>query len=159
MDLTTFDFVLLGVLALFVVIGLFRGLSGTLGVMAGAAAALAAGYFLKDAAAGCVVSVGLAARGGLLAQGATAVVDFVFALLAFGIVRWLVAKFVSMLVPQPTDAILGAVCGLVSFVLVLAALIGVEHLFPEALGGTMTSHSTLLRQAAALVVGVGGLAS
>ena len=151
MDFTTFDFVLLGVLALMVVIGLFRGFSGTLGVVAGFAAALAAGYFLVDAARQCVVAVGLGAQGGTLASGATAVVDFVFGLLAFGIVRWIVSKFVRALVPQPTDAILGALCGVATFGLVLAILVGAERLLPDDLNGILSTHSVLIRQAVALL--------
>ena len=105
------------------VVGLFRGFSGTLGTLSGTASAVAVGFFswsVSLSLAGRCVSSPSAVR---LVAG---VLDFTFALVAFGLVRRLVAKFVSFLVPQPLNALLGAACGLVlaAFSVLLLASIG-----------------------------------
>lgn len=130
MELEIADYVLLCVMAAITLIGLFRGLSGELGSIAGFGAALFAGWLLYGAAHGCAVSVGLAQRGGALETGSTAVIDFVFAIIAFGIVRWMVAKFVSCLVPQPTNALLGGLGGVFKCGVLLAFLMGVGFVRP-----------------------------
>ena len=45
MDVTAFDYVLLAVIGTLAIIGLFKGLSGWLGTLTGAAAATVFGYF------------------------------------------------------------------------------------------------------------------
>ena len=121
MDWTGLDCALGCVAAVLAVIGLFRGFSGTLGTLAGMAAAVAVGTFswsLSLSLAGRCASTPSAAR---LVAG---VIDFAFSLVAFGLVRRLVSRFVSFLVHQPLNAILGALCGLLlasSVVAVLAA--------------------------------------
>ena len=123
MDWTGLDCALGCVAAALAVVGLFRGFSGTLGTLAGTAAAVAVGFFSWSFAAslaGRCVSSPSTMR---LVAG---VFDFVFALVAFGLVRRLVAKFVSFLVPQPLNALLGAACGLVlaAFSVLLMASFG-----------------------------------
>ena len=130
MELEVVDYVLLCVMAAITLIGLFRGLSGELGSIAGFGAARLAGWLLYGAAHGCAVSVGLAQRGGALETGSTAVIDFVFAIIAFGIVRWMVAKFVSCLVPQPTNALLGGLGGVFKCCVLLAFLMGAGFVRP-----------------------------
>ena len=149
MELTVVDYVLVCVVAAITFIGLFRGLSGELGSIAGFAAALAAGWLLYGAAHACAASLGLAQRGGALETGSTAVIDFVFALIAFGIVRWMVAKFVSCLVPQPTNALLGVVGGLFKSAVLVAFLMGVGFTQPGTYAdGFVSQHSTLVRMVA-----------
>lgn len=93
----------LGAFALaMVVLGLFRGFSGTLAFVAALAAATAVGFVswraLPAWLEGCVWC------------GAAA---FVLSLLAFGLVRWCVKRFVNKLLAQPSDALFGALLGAV----------------------------------------------
>ena len=87
-----------------------RGLSGELASFAGFVAAAAAGYFLYGGAHEFVRSVGFN-KGDMTELAAAGVADFVLGLVAFGFVRLLVNKFVSFLVPQPINALLGALSG------------------------------------------------
>lgn len=130
MELTVFDYILLAVMLVTVGIGLFRGLSGELGSLAGFAAALFAGCFFFGAAQAFAANMGFAARGEGVMTIVSGVVDFVFALIAYGLVRWLVAKFVSLLLPQPTDALLGALGGVLKCSALLVLLSGVGFAEP-----------------------------
>ena len=145
MELQPFDFVLLGGVLLLAGIGLFRGLSGELGSVAGFAAASLAGFCLLDAARTCALSFGL----GSYVAPAAYVIDFVFALVAFGVARWVVAKFVSVLVPQPTNAFLGLLGGLFKGAVVIGLLTGVG-LMPAGTYSTgfFATHSTIVREIA-----------
>ena len=106
MDLTVLDWALFAVSAFFIVVGLFRGFSGQIGSFAGLAAALVAGYFLFAPLRAMVVAGNWVT--GAAAQGAVAaVLDFVVAIIAFGVVQRLVAKFVAFMVPQPMNALAG----------------------------------------------------
>lgn len=146
MEPTPVDFVLMGVTILLAGIGLFRGFSGELGSLAGFAAAAAAGFFLFGAAQTCAVAAGFTD----FAQPAAYAIDFVFALLAFGIVRAVTAKGVSVLVPQPTNAILGALGGLAKSALVLAVLTGIGFLPPGRYAtGFFASRSVIVGTVAA----------
>ena len=145
MELQPLDFVLLGGVILLAGIGLFRGLSGELGSIAGFAAASLAGFCLLDAARVCSASFGF----GDYAAPAAYVIDFVFALVAFGIARWIVAKFVSVLVPQPTNAFLGMVGGLFKSAVVLGLLTGVGLMSAGTYStGFFAAHSTIVREIA-----------
>lgn len=145
MELLPLDFVLMGGVALLAGIGLFRGLSGELGSLAGFAAAITAGICLLGTARACAVSFGL----GSYAAAAAYVIDFVFALVAFGIVRFLVAKFVSLIVPQPTNAFLGMFGGLAKSVVVVGLLAGVGLVPPGTYAaGFFAEHSSIIRQVA-----------
>jgi len=92
------------------VVGLFRGLSGGLGTLGGLAAATAAGWFLFDPISSLIISRGWL-TGSLEQRIAAIVVDGIIGLLAFGIVRKLIEKFVRYLVSRPFDAFLGAIVG------------------------------------------------
>lgn len=119
----TLDLVLLGIVAAFAVFGLFRGLSGELGSLLGFAAALAAGYFLYGAAQGCAVTFGFEARG--LGGVASAVIDGIFALVAFGLVRWGVSRFVKFCLGRVTDKLLGVLAGALKGGVAACAIMGV----------------------------------
>ena len=129
MQLTPIDMVLLGAVALFAGIGLFRGLSGELGSLAGFASAAAAGIFAYGFSHLAAQSFGFN-DGDVAELVAACVIDFVIVLLAFGIVRMAVNKFVSCLVPQPTNALLGAVSGTVKGILLLVLLTGFGFMSP-----------------------------
>ena len=143
MELQPLDFILLGGAILLAGIGLFRGLSGELGSLAGFAAASLSGFLLIGCARACAAWLGL--------ENCVAayVVNFVFALVSFGSVRWIVAKFVSVLVPQPTNAFLGMLSGLFKSAVVIGLLTGVG-LVPAGTYSTgfFAAHSTIVRQVA-----------
>jgi uncharacterized membrane protein required for colicin V production len=146
MELMPLDFVLAGLAALLAGIGLYRGLSGELGSLAGFAAASGAGFFLIGFARVCADAVGF----GQYAATAAYVVDFVFALVAFGLARWIVAKFVSVMVPQPTNAFLGMLSGLFKSAVVIALLAGFGLMQPGTYStGFFATHSTIVREVAA----------
>lgn len=119
----TFDLVLLGIVAVFAVFGLLRGLSGELGSLLGFAVALAAGYFLYGAAQVCADASGLAARG--FGTVASVLIDGVFALLAFWGVRWGVSRFVRCCLGGVTDKLLGVCAGALKGFCVSSILVGV----------------------------------
>ena len=129
MDLAPLDMALFGVVALIVGIGLFRGLSGELASFAGFVAAAAAGYCLYGGAHEFVRSVGFN-KGDMTELAAAGVADFVLGLVVFGFVRLLVSKFVSFLVPQPTNALLGALSGAFKSGVLLFLLAGVGFMQP-----------------------------
>ena len=126
MEFQPLDFFILGGLILLAGIGLFRGLSGELGSLVGFGAAVMAGFCLVGVARACAVSLGLKDY----AAPASYVIDFVFALVAFGLARMVVSKFVSILVPQPTNALLGAASGAVKGCLLLVLLTGFGFMAP-----------------------------
>ena len=123
MDLTVLDWVLFGVMAFLAVVGLFRGFSGQLGSLAGMAAALTTGYF----AYAPILQFTVAGRYFTeepVQKGAAALAVFILGLIAFGIVRRIVARFVSFLVPQPTNAIVGALAGLLKSLVIIGLFAG-----------------------------------
>lgn len=145
MELMPLDFVIAGLAALLAGIGLYRGLSGELGSLAGFAAASGAGFFLLGLARVCADAVGF----GQYAATAAYVVDFVFALVAFGLARWIVAKFVSVMVPQPTNAFLGMLSGLFKSAVVIGLLAGFGLMQPGTYStGFFATHSTVVREVA-----------
>ena len=145
MELMPLDFVLAGLAALLAGIGLYRGLSGELGSLAGFAAASGAGFLLIGFARTCVVALGF----GKYAAMAASVLAFVFSLVAFGLARWAVAKFVSVMVPQPTNAFLGMLSGLFKSAVVIGLLAGFGLMRPGTYStGFFATHSTIVREVA-----------
>lgn len=129
MNLSPIDLALLCGVALMVGIGLYRGLSGELASFVGFVAAVAAGYGLYGFAHVAVRSFGFN-KGDTTELVASGVAVFVLGLVAFGLVRWVVDKFVSFLVPQPTNALLGAVSGIFKSLVTLSLLAGVGFVRP-----------------------------
>lgn len=150
MELTVLDWVLFAVAAFFMVVGLFRGFSGQFGSFVGLVAALAAGYFLFAPIRNLVAS-GNWLTGETAQSGAAAVIDFVVALVVFGLVRRIVAKFVSFLVPQPMNAIVGGAVGIVKGMVAVGLLTGVGLVqtgrFSE---GFFAAHSTFVKMVGAM---------
>lgn len=117
------------------VLGLFGGFSGFSASIAGTVAGSAAGMLAWKALAGVVAASWLRGAAALLA-----------ALLAFGIVRALVRKFVNGMLAQPADAIFGALAaGLVAFAASLAAMWGLDAL------GVVQCGSVLLEKVLSVV--------
>lgn len=103
------DYVIAGLAVISAVLGLFRGFSGMLA------------FCLATAAAGFVGSFGWRVSEPWFEQlWARGLAVLVALLVAFGIVRALVRRFVNGLLAQPADAIFGFLTGLVVVVLVLA---------------------------------------
>ena len=145
MELTVIDWIIFAVTAFFTVVGLFKGFSGQLGSLVGMAMALAAGYFLFVPLKG-VVTGGNWVSGETAQNAVAGIADFVAMLVVFGIVRRIVARFVSFLVPQPMNAIAGALIGLLKSVIVVGLLVGAGLLqtgrFSE---GFFAAHSTFVK--------------
>lgn len=150
MELTALDWVLFAVTAFFMTVGLFWGFSGQLGSLAGIAAALAAGYLLF-APVRSLIAVNGWISGETAQNGAASVVDFTLGLVVFGLVRLIVAKFVSLLIPQPLNAIAGALVGLVKGMIVVGLLAGAGVIqtgrFSE---GFFAAHSTFVKMGGSL---------
>lgn len=143
-ELTTLDWGLCGGVALLALIGLSRGLSGELGSLAGFAAALAAGFGLYGPATSCAEALGFTARG--VGGPAAAVIDFVFALVAFGLARRLVSRFVSCCLGRVANAALGFVGGLFKGAVLVGLLVGVGWTQPGTYSeGFFAAHSTIVR--------------
>lgn len=150
MDLTILDWVLFAIVAFFVVMGLFQGFSGQLGSLAGLAAGLAAGYFLFAVIRAFIVS-GNWITGETAQNGVAAVADFVVALVVFGLVRRIVAKFVSFLVPQPMNALAGALVGLVKGTVGIGLMTGVGIVQTGRFSdGFFAAHSTFVKAVGSL---------
>lgn len=123
MELTLLDWVLFAVAAFFAVAGLFRDFSGQLGSLSGIAAALVVGY-LSFSPLHEMVATGNWVTGQVSQRSMAAVADFVVALIVFGLTRRIVARFVSFLVPQPMDAMAGAIVGLLKGAVIVGLLTG-----------------------------------
>lgn len=144
MELGLIDLALLGGIALIMGIGFFRGLSGELASFAGFVAAVASGCCLYGFAHVAARAIGFN-KGDAAELMATGVTDFLLALIAFGLARWLVEKFVSFLVPQPTNALLGGVSAAFKCLVGIALLAGVGFLRPGTYAqGYMASRSMLI---------------
>lgn len=156
MELTAVDYSILCGIALVAGIGLWRGLSGEIGFIAGLVAAIATGFMAYGAARELAVACGLA-KGGALDAPAAGAIDFVFALVAFGVVRFVVAKFVSVLVPQPTNAIIGGICGIIKGTVGVCLLAGIGILPPGRYSqGFLSGHSVIVRLVATFADGYFG---
>lgn len=142
------DLALLGGAALIIGIGLYRGFSGELASFAGFVAAVVAGYALYGYVHAAVRMCGFN-KGDATELVVTGVADFILGLIAFGLVRWVVDKFVSFLVPQPTNAILGGVSGLFKSAVCLSLLAGVGFVRPGAYAqGSLATRSRVIRTVA-----------
>lgn len=125
------DWLLAGIAVVMAVLGLFRGLSGTLAFMLAALAAVLAGNFGWLYSADFTEVVWQRAAGTLVAV-----------LLVFGLVRLIVKKIVNGLLAQPSDAILGFLVG---------ALFGVVLVFGWAWSGMYLEYSWLAGEVAQYV--------
>lgn len=143
LDLTIVDWLLLGVVGFFAVTGLFRGMSGELASTVGLALAIPAGYFFHPLGMNLAKTLELAAG---VSWWVAVVLDFTCALLVFGIVRKLVKRFVSFLVGQPTDAVLGLLSGVFKGAVGLGLLSGIGILQPGRYSeNPMAQYSSIVR--------------
>ena len=131
MQLLPADYAICAIAVVMAVMGLFRGLSGTLAFAAASAAALFAASFGWVYSASLTEVTWQRAGGVLLA-----------ALLAFALVRVVVKKLVNGMLAQPSDAIFGMVAGLL-----IAALL----VFAWAWSGMYPEYSRLVQEVASHV--------
>lgn len=145
MDLTALDWGIFAVAAFFTVVGLFKGFSGQLGSLAGMGAALLAGYFMFAPVKSVMLACGWVS-GEAVVNTAAAAVDFAAMLVVFGLVRRIVARFVSFLVPQPMNAIAGGAVGLLKSAVIVGLFTGAGLIqtgrFSE---GFFAAHSVFVR--------------
>lgn len=125
------DYALCGVTIVMAVLGLFRGLSGTLGFVSAVLAAAFAASF------GWAYSAALTAVAWQRAAGV-----LVATLLVFGLVRIVVKKLVNGILAQPSDALFGLLLGVGFGALLLVAW---------AHSGVWLDYSTLAQKVSAYV--------
>ena len=146
MEFTTLDIILVAIMAALGGWGMWRGIAGELAAVAWIATALGVGFFSYAPMHSVVesfMSAGGKGGGGasLAAIGMTVFVALVAALL----VRFVVRKFVSFLLPQPWNAILGGFVGVLKGAVLVAALtaVGLVQTGPLA-SGFFASRSALV---------------
>ena len=150
MDVTALDYVLLAAIGALAIIGLFKGLSGWLGTLTGAAATTVVGYFgfgycLKAATAFPWVN-------GPFVPLAAAILDFLVGLIVFGLARRLAVKFFSFLLPQPLDAIVGLLGGTFLGLVLTVLLAGTAFFEGVSLSkGCLARHSRLVHAVATVM--------
>lgn len=143
-ELTLIDWVLVGALALLALIGLFRGLSGELGSLSGLVVAVLTGMCLYGVAQRCAAAAGFA--GGAWESPVAGVIDFCFSIIAFGITRKIVSKFVSCCLGYVTNAVLGFLSGICKWVILVGLLTGIGIMRPEEYSaGIVAEHSSIVR--------------
>lgn len=136
MDLLPADYVLGGFAVLLTVMGIFRGLSGTLAFVAALLAAIAVAFFGWRISADAIQATWMRAGAVLVAT-----------LLVFGVVRLVIRKCIHGLLAQPSDAVFGALIG---------GVVGVLPLFGWAMFGRYLEYSRLATFVAGLIGGAEG---
>ena len=131
MELQPADYVLCALALTAAVMGLFRGFSGTLALLAALVAGGFAASFTWSFSAELTPEVWMRAAMTLVAT-----------LLVFGIVRLIVKKLVNGLLAQPTDAILGMLVGAAG-----GALLAIGW----AYSGMFLEYSTIASAVAAVI--------
>lgn len=144
-DFTTLDWVIIGGIAVLAAIGLFRGISGEIGSFLGIAAGLLVGYLLYGLALEIAANAASSYDEGI--RKAVAIgIDGLFALVAAGLVRKLVKKFVSWSIGKPLDHALGLVAGVVKGVILTGVLTGLGVVKPgENSSGYFSAKSPVIR--------------
>ena len=129
------DYVVLTITLVSTILGLFIGFSG------------AVAFFCGLASAAVAAKMGWAFSADYFsADWSRALVTLVITLLAFGLVRVIIRKFVHVLLAQPADAIFGAIAALISGASVSLAFLWILTYF-----GILPSDSILLTEVMSLV--------
>ena len=145
MEFTTLDIVLVAVMVALGGWGMWRGIAGEIAAVAWIGTALAVGFFsylsMHSLVESFMAAGGKSGSAELAAVGMTVFVALVVALL----VRFAVRKFVSFLLPQPWNAILGGIVGVLKGAVLVAALtaVGLVQTGPLA-SGFFASRSALV---------------
>jgi len=126
MDFTPLDCILAAVIAVLGGWGLWRGIAGELAAAAWMLTALVTGFLAYSPVRSAVETFASAGRPGGGGVGIASVCLTVFvALVVALVVRFAVRKFVSVLLPQPWNAILGALVGVLKGAVLVAVLVAV----------------------------------
>lgn len=131
MELLPADYVLGGLMIVLAVMGLFRGLSGTLAFLAALLAGMAVATFGWHLSADWFEPL-----------WQRAAVVLVATLLAFGLVRMIVRRLVHGLLAQPADAVFGFLTG---------ALTGCAVIVAWAFSGLLLEYSAVVSEVARYV--------
>ena len=157
MNLTPIDMALLGGVVLMVGIGVYRGLSGELASFLGFVAAVVVGYGLYGSVNAGVRAAGFN-KGDATELVVTGVSVFLLSIVAFGVTWRIVNKFVSFLVPQPTNALVGALSGAFKSLVFLLLLTGVGFVRPGTYAQSgLSKHSQVIRELAGWADTFGGM--
>lgn len=108
------DYVLLALSCFFVILGVFRGVSGFFSLVSGSIVSFASSVFLWPVICGRFASPWVRAALVILA-----------ALVVFGLVRVVVGRIVSRLLSQPADSIFGLVLGAALGALLIYVVAGI----------------------------------
>lgn len=108
------DYVLLALSCFFVILGVFRGVSGFFSLVSGSIVSFASSVFLWPVICGRFASPWVRAALIILA-----------ALVVFGLVRVVVGRIVSRLLSQPADSIFGLVLGAALGALLIYVVAGI----------------------------------
>ncbi len=149
--LTNFDYILLSLMGAGFVIGLFKGFSGHLGSFVGLISALAVGYFCHEFALEVVDEFDVEPAS--MQRTAAIALNFTVCLISFGLVRILVSKFVSFLIPQPMNAILGGIIGFIISLAFIGIAVGFGIVRPEGdiNAGIFPAKSVVIKNIAVVV--------
>ena len=127
---TILDYIVLTITLASTIMGLFIGFSGAVAFFCGLAFAAFAAKFSWAQLASF-----------LTADWARVLATLVITLLAFGLVRFIIRRFVHVLLAQPADAIFGALAALISGAAVSLAILWLLSFF-----GLVTADSILLTE-------------
>ena len=123
--LTVCDWVAMGACALFALVGLFRGLSGELGGICGVVAAASLATFGRSFLLSLAKTCGLGeSRWVALAVVVAACV------LVWLLVRAIARRLISAVIPQPANALLGLVFGVVKALALIVLLLLLVRMLP-----------------------------
>ena len=144
MQFTTIDIVLAALIALLCAVGMWRGIAGELAAVAWIGTALMVGFFLYSPVCSLV---GASSKGPGGGSGVAAVCITVFlTLITALLVRFAVRKFVSLMLPQPWNAILGGLVGLLKGAVLVGLLAAVGLVQTGSLAdGFFASRSVIVR--------------
>ncbi len=149
--LTNFDYVLLAFIGAGMITGLFKGFSGHLGTFTGLVAGLAVGYFCYAFAIEIADELDIEPES--MERTAAVAIDFAMGLITFGFVRIITTKFVSFLMPQPMNAILGGIIGTAIVIIGIGATVGTGIIRPsgDVNAGIFPADSVIIKNVAMVV--------
>jgi uncharacterized membrane protein required for colicin V production len=121
MDAYTLTDIVIGIMTLvFLSVGLYRGISGELASGVGIVGAFCVAFFLYSFAVTLARKTGASPAFEGVVAGA---IDIGFGIISYGLIRVIVNKFISTCIPQPTNALLGMLLGLIKSLGIVVALI------------------------------------
>ena len=142
----TLDWVLVGSTAALIVLGVFLGVSGQLAMLAGFGVAGLIANLLWRLAFQCAVCMGFSIES---ATVPAIIVDLVFAIIAFGIARICVKRFVTKCLGRLANSLLGATAGALFGCCIVGFLAGIGSAAPGEHGRSpFVSRSVIVSKVA-----------